>query len=885
MQLRFNADQPYQLSAINAVAGLFAGQERIDEAAQFAFGETPVLANRLDLSNQDILRNLQLVQSQAGLAQDPDLFFIDDVASANRFPNFSVEMETGTGKTYVYLRTIMELNMRYGLRKFMIVVPSVAIREGVLHTLHALRRHFAELYDGLPVHHAVYDSGNLTRVRQFALSDSIEILVMTIDSFTRETNIIRQATDRLQGEVPIDLISRCRPIVVLDEPQNMESELRVSSISQLNPLLALRYSATHRNPYNVVYRLTPHEAYRQKLVKRIEVAGLRAEGDFGRPLLRLIAIRANKRSMQAILEARVVDRKGQSSVKRVTAQSGTDLRSETDNPDYEGYIVDEISRFNDEVTLANGVSVPLGGAVGDASDAVVEAQLRYTIEEHFRKSQRLHPQGIKVLSLFFLDRVADYADDGPVQRMFDRLFREIAPRYASWRDVAPNSVRAAYFASRRTKQGEILLDSTSGSSAHDRAAYDLIMRRKERLLQLDEPVSFIFSHSALREGWDNPNIFQICTLNHARSEMRKRQEVGRGVRLAVNQDGDRVHDERFNVLTVIAAESYEQYVARLQEEVIEEFGARQAGPPPANARSHRAARLVKERVTSEAFVELWRRISAKTRYSVTIDSEKLVAEVAASLRTQTIAAPAIMLSRAEVTVEHDDKFNTRETVSKRAFVEVTKRRAMPSVIDVVAQRLSRMEPPIRLTRRTIYAMIAGAAMYDAMLRNLDAFANAMVSMIRKAAISQIALGIKYEKTGDFYDLTQFDESVESWAELLEPVNHAIYDHVQVDSEVERRFARDLDSHADVKVFAKLPSWFAVDTPVGRYTPDWAVVAEVRDAHGSITGEMLYLIRETKGSADSDDLRAVESYRIVCAREHFAKTLHVDFKVITSIADL
>lgn len=886
LKLHFASDQPFQLAAINAVADLFRGQSHFESPAPFELGTTPVLANRLDISEAQILENLRAVQARGRIIQDSSLAYIMG-SREPRFPNFSIEMETGTGKTYVYLRTVMELGLRYGLRKFVVIVPSVAIREGVWHTIQSLKEHFAELYDGVAYHAALYDSGSLSLIRQFALSSSLELLVMTIDSFTRDTNIMRQPTDRFQGEVPMEMISRCRPVIILDEPQNMESELRVASVAQMDPLFALRYSATHRNPYNVVYRLTPYEAYRQNLVKRIEVAGLVSEGDAGTPLIRVSVISAGRRSVRATLEVRAVGHDGLTSVKRVNAKSGDDLERLTGNSEYAGYIVTEISAFGEFVAFANGISIPLNGAIGDNAEAVMEAQIAYTIEEHFRKAARLRPHGIKVLTLFFLNRVADYEGESPIVReLFNRSFREIARRYPDdWGTADPEQVQAAYFATRRTRHGEISQDSSSGSSALDREAYELIMRNKERLLSFEEPVCFIFSHSALREGWDSPNIFQICTLNRARSEIRKRQEVGRGVRLSVNQSGERVFDKKLNVLTVVANDSYERYVGGLQSETAEAFGLENCAPAPPNARSRLVAKLSKERVASEEFLELWKRINAKTRYAVSIDTSRLLSDVVSTLDAARIDAPLITVARAEVTADHDE-FESRETASRRALATVAQTATrLPNVIDIVEERLSRTEPPVRVTRRTINDIISRTGNADRIFANLDGFANALVASLRKRLVAQIATGIKYEKTGEHYEMSQFDDTIESWADILEPVRNAIYDYVEVESNVEREFARALDRHAEVKVFAKLPSWFTVDTPVGTYNPDWAIVKEIRDAFGGVTGERLYLVRETKGSAEPEDLREIENYRIACAAKHFGETLSVDFKVITSIAEL
>jgi type III restriction enzyme len=360
-------------------------------------------------------------------------------------------------------------------------------------------------------------------------------MVMTIDSFNKATNVIRQQRDQLQGETPIHLVQATRPILILDEPQNKESELRVKALAALNPLLALRYSATHKNSYNVVNRLTPFEAYRQGLVKRIEVAGVEKEDDANQAFMRLMEIKAVKTKITARLAVHQLMAKGEVKEKIVTVSPGVSLEDLTKRPEYAAFVVEEIT--DQSVIFSNGVELKLGEAKGADKDAIFETQIRYTVEAHFRKQAALRAQGIKVLSLFFIDRVDNYAKaDGIIRTAFDKAFNELKAKFPDWKDVAADKVQAAYFASRKTKAGEVILeDSKSGESEKDREAYDLIMRAKERLLSFDEPVAFIFSHSALREGWDNPNVFQICTLNQTVSEMKKRQEIGRGIRLAVNQ--------------------------------------------------------------------------------------------------------------------------------------------------------------------------------------------------------------------------------------------------------------------------------------------------------------------------------------------------------------
>ncbi|MCK4473210.1 MAG: DEAD/DEAH box helicase, partial [Anaerolineae bacterium] len=509
----------------------------------------------------------------------------------------------------------------------------------------------------------------------------------------------------------------------------MESEISVAALALLDPLFALRYSATHRNPYNVVYRLTPYEAYRQRLVKRIEVASVVKEDDTAQPYLRLERIEAKKRTLTARLAVHKLMKSGTVKERVITVRPGDSLQEKTSRTEYAGYEIDEINLGGGGVRFANNVEISLGQELGADKEAIFEAQIRYTIEEHLRRQARLRDTGLKVLSLFFIDRVDNYApEDGLIRRLFVQAFDDAKQRFPDWRDRDAGDVQAAYFAQRRTRSGEVILeDSKTGEAERDRQAYELIMKHKERLLSFDEPVSFIFSHSALREGWDNPNVFQICTLNQTVSEMKKRQEVGRGVRLPVNQSGERVHDERFNVLTVVANESYERFVAQLQSEIAfeyreeiearygkpigdlsdeersqieEEYGAGILPPKPVDARKRGRATLRKEYTLRPEFQELWERIKHKTRYAVKIDSEKLVRDVVAELDRAEIRPPRVTITKARVDVGQESVFEALQMSAARTVMDLSGRYPLPNLVEVMANLMEHTTPPVRLTRGT-----------------------------------------------------------------------------------------------------------------------------------------------------------------------------------------
>jgi type III restriction enzyme len=744
----------------------------------------------------------------------------------------------------------------------------------------------------------------------------VEIMVMTLAAFNKASNVIHQTTDRLQGETPVHLVQAARPILILDEPQNMESEKSIAALAMLNPLLALRYSATHRNPYNVVYRLTPYDAYRQGLVKRIEVASVVTD-DRAQPYLRLDDVQTKKRTLTARLAVHKLMKDGTVKERMITVRPGDSLQKKTGRTDYAAYDVDEISLDGGFVRFANNEEIALGQELGADKEAIFETQIRYTIQEHLLKQQRLRDAGLKVLSLLFIDRVDNYAPQegsGIIRQLFDQAFEDIRGGFPAWRDRSADEIQAAYIAQRRTRGGQIVFeDSKTGEAERDRQTYDLIMKDKERLLSLDEPVAFIFSHSALREGWDNPNVFQICTLNQTASEMKKRQEVGRGVRLAVNQVGERVQDERVNVLTVVANESYERFVSQLQSEIAEEYreiiqarygkpleqltdeerreiegeyGEGILPPKPANARKRRAARLHKAYTLKPEFQALWEKIKHKTRYAVNIDSEKLIQDVVAALEREEIGPPRMAIVKARVQVGAKSAFEALQMSAARSILDLSGRYPLPNLVEIMTDLMAHTTPPMRLTRRTLLEIIKRAPNPQAVVDNPHEFATVAVGIIKAKLADQLVDGIQYEKINEWYEMTQFEGEIPGWEDYMVPADKSVYDQVICDSGIERRFVEELEARDDVKLYVKLPSWFTVSTPIGEYNPDWAVVIERENGAGEPTGErMLYLVSETKSTTDLDELRPDESRKIRCGERHFQEALGVDYKVVTSASEL
>jgi type III restriction enzyme len=945
MQFKFDPNQEFQIEAVEAITDLFVGQPPASGGVRLVLGQSLGLAavpNRFDLEDKTLLVNLRAVQSRNRIAPDGELKQIGETIDAPaggkpvQFYNFSVEMETGTGKTYVYLRTIHELFRRYGMRKFIIVVPSVAVREGVLKTLAVTEQHFRGLFSNPVYRYYVYDSDSLTQVKQFALSDAIEVMVMTIDSFNKAANVIRQRTDRLQGETPIHLVQAARPILIHDEPQNMESEKSVAALAALDPLFALRYSATHRNPYNVVHRLTPAEAYRQGLVKKIEVDSVVQEHDANQPYLCLEKIESKKTKITARIRVHRLLKTGAVQEATVTVRPGDSLAEKTSRREYDPFGIEEINPGGGFVRFASGLELRTGAEVGADKETLFGTQIRHTVEEHFKKQERLKAQGIKVLSLFFIDRVDNYAPaDGIIRRLFYEAFDELKQRWPDWRAAIAAEVQAAYFAQKRRKGGEVeLLDSTKGrDKKEDQVAYDLIMRDKESLLSFPAPdddedarrkkqVAFIFSHSALREGWDNPNVFQICTLNQTGSATRKRQEVGRGVRLAVDQTGARIHDEHVNILTVVANESYHQYVETYQSEIAfeyrteiearygkslgdltdverrkieEEYGEGILPPPPRQA-GQRRAKLRKARALGDDFKQLWQRIKHKTRYAVMIDTESLLTATVSDIDRAEISPPQVTITKAQMNVSDEGMFEAMQMSAVKTAVDLAGRYPLPNLVDLMAGLMEHTTPPVRLTRGTLLEVFKRVQSTKAALDNPHEWASTAVRILKGKLADQLVNGIQYEKTGEWCDMTQIldDDEVELFAKYIVPTDEtaerALYDLIPCDSEVEKQFVKDLEARQDVKVYVKLPYWFTVPTPVGEYRPDWAIVMESLAQDGK---PILYLVTETKSTTNLGDLRPDERRQIQCGAAHFGSKQfskrgaleEIDYKVVTSAGEL
>ena len=971
MKLQFDAKQAFQIDAVNAVVDLFDGQPlnkgdfqiSFEAKGQGLFGsliQTELgLGNALAIDRGTLLKNLQQVQERNDIDPDTHLQPEDYSGNASAPLNFSVEMETGTGKTYVYLRTIFELNRKYGFKKFIIVVPSVAIREGVLKNLEITSEHFRALYNNVEFEYFVYDAKKANRLRQFAVSNQIQILVINIDAFNKkDIAVIHKEADKLSGRKPIEFVCATNPIVIIDEPQSVDNtEKAQEAIRSLNPLCTLRYSATHKNPYNLVYSLNPIRAFDLRLVKQIVVASVTSEGAQNDAYIKLISV-DRKNGIKAKVEIDVHANDGPKR-KTVTVKNETDLfvvSKERENY-RDGYLITEINSEpgNEYIQFNSGKTLALGQELGGIREDLWKAQIKSTLRRHLDKELAVQGRGLKVLSLFFVDKVANYRSydeqgqvvKGKFAEFFETAFAELStqPKYMGVLPYPVEKLHNGYFA--QDRKG--VFKDTSGDTQADDDVYNLIMKNKEQLLSLEEPLRFIFSHSALREGWDNPNVFQICTLNESRSALRKRQEIGRGLRLPVDQNGERIFDENINKLLVVANESYEEFARKLQTEYEDDCGVT-FGKVPKTAFANlmrvidgegvplgrdaslkifeglaakdfigedgkikptfdpkvpgfdlglapeygilhsdvidvlqsyqlerhvkkdedgRRLRLKKEVTLAPEFQELWSRIKSKTTYSVEYQTGVLVANAVRAIRAmEKIKSVRIHIS--EVTIDVA-RAGVGTDVIRESGETVVFHGPVPDII-------AYLQAETELTRSTIVRILTDSNRLAEFLVNPQKFMDAVSAILKQQLHKLMIDGIKYEQiAGEEYSMRLFEEEeIVSYLNNRLEVENSVYDAVVYDSEVEREFAQQLDKRADIKLFVKLPDWFKVETPIGTYNPDWAILKH--------DDTVLYLVRETKGTKDFEKLRNIEADKIRCGRKHF-ETLKVDFDVVTSAKEI
>jgi len=885
VSIKFISDLDFQLKAINSIVGLFDGT--LAEAKhQPQFG---INSNSKIVSLETLNKNMEGIQAQNKLPTTK----VSGLEGEDIYerPNFSVEMETGTGKTYIFLRTILELNKRYGLKKFLVVVPSVAIREGILANLRLTKPHFQKIYDRIPYNFRVFSSDRITDLSAFCRSNGLEIMVITIQSFNKvdiNTLYEKGRDDVLIAESGMEMLAQTNPVLILDEPHKMSSELSASAINNLNPLFVLRYSATHRDldKSNLVYSLGPVEAHDLGLVKKIDVIGATVKHEASLPFVKLVNV-VLKPKIKAKVLLKVRTAKGVVE-KTVLLSKGDSLREKTKNASYGDAIVTNISGIenNEYLELSGGIKIKLDESRGDTYLQVAKEQIENAIKTHFEKQETLKKHGVKVLSLFFVDAVTDYqeldqAKEGGVEeisqidsekylfvrRTFDEVFYKLKKDHLDWKNKQPDEVRGAYFSTRKTFK----------SIAQDKEKIDEILRDKEKLLSFDSPTAFIFTHSALGEGWDNPNVFNICTLRVAHSEITKRQTIGRGLRIPVTQDGIRFENASENKLTVIANESYEDFARTLQNDYVED--GIMHSPPIENRRDKITARL-RSNFFKREFKEIWDKLKVKTAFHSDIHTNKLVAECKKALKENLfVKKPIIDVRRAEIEFKKEG-IETQEKESE-PIKQIEIKYSIPDVVTRIANDTG-------LTRKTVARILLESGKLKDIFNNPEEFVSNASVIIKEKKIKMEIKTATYKKTRDVYSDEIFEPELQSYKNNVTESERSVYDKVLCDNPSERSFAHALSGDMQVNVFCKLPQKYYVGTPLGDYRPDWAIIYQRRRVAGKIENK-LYLVRETKfGYSDIRETRKSipedEQAKIDCAIKHFKEVGDLDYCVVSSYDD-
>ena len=953
MKLKFKK-QEFQDKAVMSVVDLFRGAKNVPttfsmqklDILDFSKDELLGYGNNLDLSMEQIEKNMHEIQ-------DKNLLPLTNLTELR----FNVEMETGTGKTFVYTKTILELHKQYGFKKFVVIVPSVAIREGVYKSMQTTRDYFKREYEGTTLKPFIYNSNKLYEIKDFAQSTNLEIMIINIDAFKKSENLFNQppkdsfSMDRTAKEY----MQECNPIIIIDEPQSVDNTSKSrEAIESLNPLFELRYSATHRQKINTVYRLTPVDAYNMHIVKQICVVNNTLADDYNKPYIKLLSVDASS-GYKAKLEVDLKKKDGTTKRDTITVGPNTNLVAKTGRDIYDGYIVAGINAMEgfEEIEFTNTESLMLGQSIGDIDESVKKREMiKRTIEAHLDKERMYIQKGIKVLSLFFIDEVAKYrvydneeSNKGEYAKMFEECYEELInlPRYKEIKDfynTDVSKVHDGYFS--KDKKGKIKNTREGKESQDDYDTYALIMKEKEKLLSFDCPVRFIFSHSALKEGWDNPNVFQICTLIENKTTFTCRQKIGRGLRLCVNQDGERVDDKNINILHVIAEENFAEFADKLQKEIEEETGIKfgildidmfvnisytdEQGQEKTTSATDARELLdffrtknyidtkgkmkdtlkndlkngtidlpkkferAKDRIVIQIekadkkvvvmpaykqvcvkrkdnlfeepeFQSIWNKIKQKTIYRINMDKDKLIEKCVKSI-SEMPQIQKIKIAKETVKI-NIDKRGIDYTSQGAKFEEVDSEFLIPDIIREISENC-------KLTRNTVGQIILKSNRLQDFVNNPQRYIEEVTKIINYVRANECIDGITYTKqigkSYSFVDIFDLESNAEVFAYLDKnaiAVEHSLYDHIVYDnSGIERDFATELDNDGDVKLFFKIPDKFKILTPIGNYTPDWAVYVETENE------KKLYFVIETKGSTNYLDLRDRESIKIKCGKKHF-----------------
>ena len=884
MELKLEQLQ-YQETAINSVVKVFEGTDKntFDNACFEG-----IRSNVCRLSKEQLLDNIKSIAEENGI--------VSDILKLTEENDLTVEMETGTGKTLVYIKTIYELYKHFGFTKFIILVPSVAIRQGVIGTFKSFNKQLESIYGFIP-HAFEYDSKKLSKVTNFIEDQHPSIMIMTLASFNSEDKILNQAQrEDLFANMPyIDAIGKSNPIILMDEPQEgMDTENSIRQIARLNPLFKFRYSATHKVVKNLMYRLTPYDSYKQGLVKKIEVLTVTEKNDEATIKIELSETQNGTSDPKAKLKAWHQSKSINKFEFKLTGwlKVGDNLGEKTNNPSYLRYKINRINKSlrtgKWSVEFSNGTMIEEKQTSGNLEN-IWALQLEWLIHRHFVKSQRLVTSGIKCLSLIFIDRVANYMGETPIiKNLFVEKYKAIYPEYHEGKTPTAQhiqEIQGYYFAQKAS--GEFA--DNEGGIKEQGKIYELILKGKEELLTISNPVQFIFSHSALGVGWDNPNVFNVATLNTAYSEIRKRQEIGRGLRICVNQEGQRVYDalngddtERINQLTVIPNETYETFVTQYQEEIKSIYGNSTAGAGMTHTHKGKPQDEVSfKRNPSEtidaAFKRFWKSLAQKTHYTMAFNEESLINTSAE--RINAIEMPDYVIEASSYLINSITEEGKQDTFGG---TESIKQKARFTPLDLVEE----LSENTGISYTTLFKIVRKLNNHIQIVKNPPRFILEAAAIIRNVELDEMLRGLDYHLIGDSYPFS-FNDFVKNIASnaYVETPNKGVFDKMLIDSDVERQFSLGADRDPEIICFLKLPSWYTIQTPIGEYEPDFGLVMKRKSLKSGNESEFYFVI-ETKGTNDINDKKALtegEVYKIKCAMKHFA-TLGVEVHYNAPIKD-
>ncbi|MFK7983627.1 MAG: DEAD/DEAH box helicase family protein [Saprospiraceae bacterium] len=877
----------YQERAIKSVVNVFDGNDKntFDNACIDG-----IRSNICSLSKEQLTENIKSIL----LENEID----ERIAKLKDVRELTIEMETGTGKTLVYIKSIYELFKQYGFTKFIILVPSVAIRQGVLSTLSTFEKQLEDIYGFTPKAFE-YSSKRLNKVTNFVEAQHPQIMVMTLASFNSEGKILNQAKrEDLFANIPfIEAIGRTNPIIIMDEPQEgMDTPNSIKQIAKLNPLFKIRYSATHKVTKNKTYRLTPYDSYKQGLVKKIEVLTVTEKNDEATLKLELTETKNGKGPIQAKIKAWHQAKSGKIEFKNTKwLKDGDNLGKVTNIPSYLKYSITRINKSlrtgKWSVRFHNGVEIFEKQVAGNIQ-SIWGLQLEWLILRHFTKKQKLQEKGIKCLSLIFIDKVANYVSNDPIiKNLFIEKYKEIYPQFHDNQEPTAahiEMIQGSYFA--KTTKNEFTDNETS--MRKNKAVFDAILKDKQGLLSFGETIAnkieFIFSHSALGVGWDNPNIFNIATLSNSFSEIKKRQEIGRGLRICVDTNGQRIYDklnvsddERINQLTVIPNETYETFVTQYQAEIAEAYEFPSAGAGMTHTHKGEKQNQVhfkrsENETINKAFKQFWKALAKKTNYTVSFDEATLIERGKIALNTIEIADYVAEVSSRTIgaitEAGIEGTFGGKEDYRLKAHF---------SPLDLMEE----LSENTGLSYSTTYKILKNIKL-DEFVKNPPLFINKASALIKHIELEEMIRGLSYYMTDETFPF-EFNDFVKQvdYGQYRDTTNRGFYNRMLVDSHTESLFALGLDIDDEVICFMKLPAYYKIPTPIGNYNPDFGIVMKRKSLRNGKESEF-YFVVETKGTNDLNDKKALkesEIYKIECAMKHFA-TLGVEVQYKAPIKD-